>query len=290
MKKLRALILLVIVLALTSFGLPVRDVFARLSRRAIVAAHKRGNHRHCKHTRAWWRRHRRLKRERQARLRRERKLRLEYARKLRERQLQSGRLRERLSGAKRTEVLRAPSASASAPAKEREVRGPRNPFEYAPPRTWKLSGANGRGALKFDVKSGTGKVAGAATFTPFEIPSTSAAQDIVTPRTSQLGGVPLPVLRRAIIEKMIASGGWVTNDFVREIEGRRVYVVTAQTGESGVARSSLTFYFTEIEGRLYNLSTNSPVEFAAPVAADSEQFLAALRSSAPLPTTAKVRE
>ena len=99
----------------------------------------------------------------------------------------------------------------------------------------------------------------------------------------------LPVLRRTIIDRMLVEGGWVTNDTEREVDGRRVYVVTAQTGQGGVARESWTFYFTEVEGRLYSLATNAPVEFSAPLAAGSEQFLGTLRAGRPGILAAKPR-
>lgn len=282
MKRLRTLTLATLVLALTSTGLPARDALARLSRRAIAAAHRRGNHRHCRHSRAWWRNYRRQRRERQQRA----------AERRRRRQLASR--AERLakdSGAEPSFVAQnaaspipsIPRASRPEPtfrkakATAPEVQGPRNPFDFALPRAWRLSGANGRGLLKFAVTGSDGRATATATLAPFQLSGPSAAQDVITPRTKLFGGVALPVLRRAIIDRMVLQGGWVMNDMEREIQGRRVYVVTAQTGQGGVARESWTFYFTEVEGRLYTLATNAPVEFSAPVAADSEQLLATLR-------------
>lgn len=167
-----------------------------------------------------------------------------------------------------------------------EVQGPRNPFDFAMPQTWRLAGANGQGTMKFAVTGRDGRASGAAQLSPFAVSGPSAAQDVITPRTKLLGGVALPVLRRTIIDRMIIEGGWVTNDLEREIEGRRVYVVVAQKGEGGVARESLAFYFTEVEGRLYSLSTNAPVDSSAAVAADSEQLLTTLRAGAPAPMMA----
>ena len=44
-----------------------------------------------------------------------------------------------------------------------------------------------------------------------------------------LAGVPVADLAGIVIDKMVASGGWVVNDFVREVNGNRVFVVTART-------------------------------------------------------------
>ncbi|MDQ3803113.1 MAG: hypothetical protein M3416_04590, partial [Acidobacteriota bacterium] len=92
-----------------------------------------------------------------------------------------------------------------------------------------------------------------------------------------VGGLSVAALRRTVIDRMVAAGGWVTNDYVREAHGRRVFVVLAQTGAPASPSKSLTFYFTEVDGRVYSLATTAPVELAAPFAAGSEQFMASLR-------------
>ena len=92
-----------------------------------------------------------------------------------------------------------------------------------------------------------------------------------------LGGVSFSDLRRTVIDKMIAAGGWVSNDYEREVGGRRVFIVTAQTPADG--RSSdkaLYFYFTEVNGRIYSLSTEANVQSAERMAAEAEQFISTL--------------
>jgi hypothetical protein len=64
---------------------------------------------------------------------------------------------------------------------------------------------------------------------------------------------------------------------IREVHGRRVLVVLAQTGTPGSPTKSWAFYFTEVDGRVYSLATTAPVEFAEPVAAGLEQLVASLR-------------
>ena len=78
-----------------------------------------------------------------------------------------------------------------------------------------------------------------------------------------LAGVPVSDLRRIVIDKMVASGGWVVNDFVREVNGNRVFVVTARTPKDALTpEKAWTFYFTEAAGRVYGLTTEAPVEYA----------------------------
>jgi hypothetical protein len=102
-----------------------------------------------------------------------------------------------------------------------------------------------------------------------------------------LSGVPFATLRRTVIDRMLASGGWVVNDFEREIGGRRVYVVLAQTAKPNDLRTpqqSWTFYFTEVDGRIYNVVSNAPVEFSDRMALEAERVIATLDTTSNRPT------
>ena len=93
-----------------------------------------------------------------------------------------------------------------------------------------------------------------------------------------LGGVAVADLRRMVIDKMVASGGWVVNDFVREVNGSRVFVVTARTPKDALTpEKAWTFYFTEAGGRIYGLTTDAPVEFAERMTGEAERFIQSLR-------------
>ena len=92
-----------------------------------------------------------------------------------------------------------------------------------------------------------------------------------------LGGVPTSALRRTVIDKMVREEGWVVNDFQKEINGQKVYVVVAQSPAKGGGVQSRIFYFTESNGRIYSLATNSPVESAEKLAKDSERILNSFR-------------
>jgi hypothetical protein len=94
-----------------------------------------------------------------------------------------------------------------------------------------------------------------------------------------LGGVAVADLRRMVIDKMVSSGGWVVNDFVRDINGNRVFVVTARTPKDALTpEKAWTFYFTEAGGRIYGLTTDSPVEHAERMTAEAERFIESLRA------------
>ncbi len=94
-----------------------------------------------------------------------------------------------------------------------------------------------------------------------------------------LAGVPVADLRRIVIDKMVVNGGWVVNDFVREVNGNRVFVVTARTPKDALTpEKAWTFYFTEAGGRVYGLTTEAPVEYADRMTNEAERFIESLRA------------
>ena len=96
-----------------------------------------------------------------------------------------------------------------------------------------------------------------------------------------LGGVAVGDLRRMVIDKMVASGGWVVNDVVRDVNGERVFIVTAKTPKDALTpEKTWTFYFTEAGGRIYGLTTDAPVEYADRMTAEAERFIQSLRVKA----------
>jgi hypothetical protein len=97
--------------------------------------------------------------------------------------------------------------------------------------------------------------------------------------SKMLGGVAVADLRRIVIDKMVAAGGWVVNDFVSEVNGSRVFVVTARTPKDASSQEKAwTFYFTEAGGRIYGLTTDSPVEFAGRMTIEAERLIESLRA------------
>jgi hypothetical protein len=142
------------------------------------------------------------------------------------------------------------------------------------PRSWQAVSSTLGGEFKFSVRTAEGRSAGAAVWSRVAVPA-AAGQDR---RNKTLGGVSHAALRRTVIDRMIVEGGWVVNDFEREVNGRRVFVVFAQSeGERG-ARRNWMYYFTETDGLVYSLATTTTTEFADSVAADAEQTLSAILS------------
>ena len=92
-----------------------------------------------------------------------------------------------------------------------------------------------------------------------------------------LSGVSFSDLRRIAIDKMINAGGWVINDYERQVNGTRVFVVIAQTPSDGRSpEKSWNFYFAEVDGKIYSLTLNTPVEFSGRLAAEGERFISSL--------------
>ncbi|HAF13201.1 MAG TPA: hypothetical protein DCK93_16240 [Blastocatellia bacterium] len=94
-----------------------------------------------------------------------------------------------------------------------------------------------------------------------------------------LAGTAFSDLRRIVIDKMIGAGGWVINDYERQVNGSRVFVVIAQTPSDGRSpEKSWNFYFAEVDGKIYSLTLCTPLQFADRLPAEGERFIASLRA------------
>ena len=97
-------------------------------------------------------------------------------------------------------------------------------------------------------------------------------------RKQMLGGVSFSELRRIVIDKMFTAGGWVNNDYEREVGGHRVFIVTAQTPANGRSTDKIwNSYFTEVNGRIYSLTTESSLQSSERMAGEAEKFISSLR-------------
>ena len=96
-------------------------------------------------------------------------------------------------------------------------------------------------------------------------------------RNKTVGGVPTTSLRSTVIDRMIKEQGWVVNDYQKEIGGKKVYVVVAQSPGAGGAIQSRIFYFTEVEGRIYSVSTSSPNDSTERITQESEKVIDSLQ-------------
>jgi hypothetical protein len=125
-----------------------------------------------------------------------------------------------------------------------------------------------------------GRAAGSATIS---VVGSAAPQfnDSSKGQQKTLGGLSVANFRRVVIDKMIREEGWVVNDYVKEIGGKRVFVVVAQTPAiNGQPAQTKVFYFTESGGRIMSVATSSTVDAADRVAADSEKVIESLSKGA----------
>jgi hypothetical protein len=98
---------------------------------------------------------------------------------------------------------------------------------------------------------------------------------------TMLSGVAFSDLRRIVIDKMISAGGWVINDYERQVNGSRVFVVIAQTPSDGRSpERAWNFYFAEVDGKIYSLTLNTSLQFSDRLAAEGEKFIGSLHANA----------
>lgn len=129
--------------------------------------------------------------------------------------------------------------------------------------------------LRFRVDDSAGSQVGSASIS---VVGPAIGEAGATVSSKAVGGVSTATLRREVINKMIQENGWVVNDYKKQIGGRDVYVVVAQSQARNGRVQSRMFYFTEVDGRIYSVATNSPVEEAERLAEESEKVIDSLQS------------
>ncbi len=82
---------------------------------------------------------------------------------------------------------------------------------------------------------------------------------------------------RTVIDKMVREEDWVVNDYQKEIGGKKVYVVVAQSPGAGNRVQSRLFYFTEVNGQIYSVATNAPVDNSMKLEQESEKVVNSLQ-------------
>jgi hypothetical protein len=258
---LRAAALSLLIFCSVAVTLPLADSLAqglRGNRPSAVSSARR------RRSRAWWRRYR-------ARLARRR------AAEARARQVMALRAQEPVT----PESFNRSQASNAVAARGGVFNDPSGQWSMQLPRGWSNRPAIQNGEMRFRVFERSGKPIGQAAFA--FVTSAQASPDMTVgarARKQMLSGVPFSELRSAVIDRMVMSNGFVTNDMEREIGGRRVYVVLAQTAASSDGRTPeqfLTFYFTEFEGRIYSLGVAASRETADRLNAEAEQVITSLR-------------
>lgn len=260
---LRAAALSLLMLFAVVTMLPLTNSSAHNNEASVAGSHKK---RLRRHSRAWWRRYRARQRRKRASLARQRAL----------------------------EALRAqnPAAVASLDENKASTTGgvynhPRGLWSVTTPSGWSNRPVMDGNEMKFQIFA-DGRSTGQATLS---VVAMAGAENVWTPKHKQsrtLSGVPVTALRRTVIDRMIKEGGWVVNDFQKEISGRRVFIVQAQTPASVDGRTGAqaqTYYFTEVDGRIYSLATSASVDASERVAAGSEQVVSSFRTSNRSPQT-----
>jgi hypothetical protein len=318
---LRALVLTVLIMCTVAATLPISDTLAHWSSRPSATRRAKGRYAR-RHSRAWWRRYRaRIRRQRAAAAeRRRRRAALMAARKpispfapatnhasaatateqannllLPAVALPSTAALSSITPVTpNTHIFAEPASKLVAPvAKEVAKEMPRvvaSPAAPALPSGWSSTAAGRSGEMRFNVRAADGRIRSSAVWSRVNLQSAApAASDS---RSKTFGSVPVTLLRRTVINRMVAEGGWVTNDVQRQFGDRRVFVVTAQSLAANGERRSWTFYFTESDGQVYSLATNAPAEFADSLATEAEQAIVALgsRRNAANSTTAKFQQ
>ena len=214
-----------------------------------------------KYSKGWWRQYRARMKRKKAMQARKRSLRLRQLR------LARARAAERNNG----ETATKPSA-----VKRQKTDSTQAvlPSGDTAPNGWSQA-TSSPAELKFRVDNSSGDQVGSAS-----IAVLGPAQDQPGDynRTKSVGGVATTALRRDVIDKMIRENGWVVNDYQKEIDGQPVYVVVAQSQAKNGAVQSRMFYFTEVDGKIYSVATNSPVQEAERLAEESEKVINSLKS------------
>ena len=223
----------------------------------------RKHHKHRKHakhykkySKGWWRQYRaRMKRKRAIQARK-RALRLRQLRLARAHKAGTQAVRPMTAKTKKA----APSAQTMLPSGDPAPSG------------WQAAQSS-PAELQFRVDNSSGDQVGSASISVVG-PAMSGADG----GRKSVGGVATASLRRDVIDRMIRENGWVVNDYQKDIAGQPVYVVVAQSQAKNGAVQSRMFYFTEVDGKIYSVATNSPVQETERLAEESEKVINSLKS------------
>lgn len=155
------------------------------------------------------------------------------------------------------------------------------------PRGWKQAQST-RSEVQYRVDDNGGKTIGEASIKVVGPASESDAETTWLNRKT-LAGVSTSALRRTVIDQMMKEGGWVVNDYQKMLNGKKVFVVVAQSNNPAGQLQSRLFYFTELEGKIYSVSTSAPSEASERLAQESEKVINSLQRGNSRPTQAGLR-
>jgi hypothetical protein len=229
------------------------------------AAHRR--HRHHRHhykkySRAWWRQYRRNRARRRAVAARKRALRL-------------GQLRLAKAAADAKANGQDPQVAVHKADPKKKTSSPQTlPSGDPAPAGWTASKSS-PAELQFRVDNSSGAQVGAAAIS---VVGPSTGDPNAPGRNKTVGGVATTALRRDVIDRMVKENGWVVNDYQKQIGGQQVYVVEAQSQARNGQTQQRMFYFTEVDGKIYSVSTISPVNESERLAEESEKVINSLKA------------
>ena len=224
---------------------------------------KKKHKKYKKYSKRWWREYNKRQKRKKALAARRRLLRLRQIR------LARARKAARNGSAKQAQVVKPKTVEDKSPAVL--------PTGETAPKGWKR-GQNSTSEIQFQVDDSRGAKIGSAAIS---VVGPAMNSDASVGNNKTIGGVPTSSLRRTVIDQMVRENGWVVNDYQKEVGGNKVYVVVAQSQDGGAIQSRM-FYFTEADGRIYSVATNSQTDSAERLAEESEKVINSLqRKSTP---------
>ena len=221
---------------------------------------KRQAKKYKKYSKAWWRQYRARQKQKRNIAARKRALRL--------RQLRLARAAGSTETSTPVAKTSTPKTPKAAPATTAVL-----PTGDQAPAGWTAASLT-PAELKFRVDNSAGDQVGSASISVVG----PAVGESTNGRSKTVGGVATTALRREVIDRMIRENGWVVNDYQKEISGQQVYVVVAQSQAKNGGVQSRMFYFTEVDGKIYTVATNSPVQESERLAEESEKVINSLKN------------
>lgn len=228
--------------------------------------HKKKHRKYKKYSKQWWRAYHARARKRKALEARRRSMRLRQIR------LTNARKAAQKNVAAQDETAKSANRKAVAENSTPAIL----PSGETAPKGWKR-GATSPSELQYRVDDDKGANLGLASVT---VVGPTQGKDFDNAQSKTVGGVATSSLRGTVIDKMIRESGWVVNDYQKQIGGKKVYVVVAQSpGTNGVIQSRL-FYFAEVGGSIYSVATNAPVDNSRRIEEETEKVINSLQRRA----------
>ena len=224
--------------------------------------HRQHRHHYKKYSRAWWRQYHRRHAHAKAVAARKRALRLEQLR------LAKAADAAKANGQDAHVAVNTPQSKKNASASQTLPSGDPAPAGWSPAKS---SAAE----MQFRVDNSSGAQVGSASIA---VVGPAMGDPNAAGRAKTVGGVATSSLRRDVIDRMIRENGWVVNDYQKEISGQQVYVVEAQSQAKNGQTQQRMFYYTEVDGKIYSVSTIAPVNESERLAEESEKVINSLKA------------